>query len=465
MSKATLLYGDEVLLNEYNERVSKKLNAKSSKTEGKCSKTVGVNRGINQMNVDIETYDPFNSYLGMYCAAGAQFHVKKQFYRLVSLLLSHLGMIFNIRCPTPYQIISELLTRGIISETVSRDMRECLSFANQKRLTTYFANNGQKELLSPVPQHADPTQQSPGAGGLQNVDQDILVRFLSKNYDIYRRCKEFSSKCILQDIIDTSIFRNVPVSFSNEIPLGIYYFRLQNFREALKYFEQQPKFGPHYVESLILQGKIYVQFGEYDTSIKCFEEALQLCHQNELNADVLKVYNNLANALFQVGKYEEAIGRLKEAIDKHSKIFGEKTPAIILMNLLTNLGYAYHLHADLNFALETLQEAQAMQEELTNVPDWLVASLNINMAHTLSELDQYAQSIEHIEKGLQHSQKEFGKDNLSIFWAETYYCAGDIYHRCNLNDKAESFFKRSLELYQRIAGDDPQSGKNTSPHA
>ena len=223
----------------------------------------------------------------LHCTAGAQFHVKKQFYRLISLLLSHLGMIFNIRCPSPWQIISELLDRGIISFSESLDMRECLSFANEIRLRTYFANNGQKELLSPVPQYADRTQQSPGAGGFQNVDQDILVHFLSKNYNIHRQCKEFSMKCISEGKIDSSIFRNAPDSFSNVVPLGIYYFRLQNFHEALKSFNRQPKCGPHYIESLLLKGKIHVMFGEYDTSIKCFEEALQLCHQNELNADRL----------------------------------------------------------------------------------------------------------------------------------------------------------------------------------
>ena len=48
------------------------------------------------------------------------------------------------------------------------------------------------------------------------------------------------------------------------------------------------------------------------------------------------------------------------------------------MNLLTNLGRAYHGHADLNLALETLKKAQEMHEELRNVPDWLKASLNID---------------------------------------------------------------------------------------
>jgi tetratricopeptide (TPR) repeat protein len=103
-----------------------------------------------------------------------------------------------------------------------------------------------------------------------------------------------------------------------------------------------------------------------------------------------------------------------------------------------------------------------MQKELKNVPDALVAFLNMIMAVTLSELGQYAESIEYIEKALQLSYQIFGKDNLSINLAETYNVAGKVYGRCNRKDEAVSFFRRSVELYERIVGDNPHPGMITT---
>jgi tetratricopeptide (TPR) repeat protein len=454
LSKAALLYGDDVLLNEYNERVREKLSAESSKTGENWAKTVGVIRGMQQMELDIQMYDPFNTYMGINSAAGAYFDAKNQFYRLISLLLSDLGMIFNIKCPSPWQIISELFTREIISKSQSVDMRKCLSFANEIRLKTYFANNGQKELISPLSQYANPTQQSVDAAVFQDVDQNVLVNFLNTSYHLHRQCKQFST--------NGSIFCEKPASFSNAFLLGIHYYRLQNFREALNWVKSVSKDNPYYVHCLVAQGHIYFESGEYDKSIKCFEEALEMDYQNESSADVPKLYNGLANALLKVGEHEMAIDRTEEAINKHNEIFGKKSQDSSLIILWVDLGNIYHSLQRFDLALQAFNKAQEIEKELTSVPDMFVACIYINLAVTLSELDQQEKSIKCIEKGLQLSQKVLGKDNLSIFLAEHYTIAGRVYHRCKQEDDAVRFFERSLELYECIVGNYPHPGKYTT---
>ena len=64
MSRPALLYGNEALLNNYNELVTEKLNAKSLKTSVFSEKssetcTVGVVRGMEQMLIDIERHGRF----------------------------------------------------------------------------------------------------------------------------------------------------------------------------------------------------------------------------------------------------------------------------------------------------------------------------------------------------------------------------------------------------------------------
>ena len=107
MLRVTLLYGEQDLLNEYNKYVAEKLNEKSPGTMRKSNLTAGSTRGIQQMKEDIDTYNPHNSYLRS--PSGVLFDTKKDFYRLISLLLTDLGLVYSIRSPSPWQVISELL--------------------------------------------------------------------------------------------------------------------------------------------------------------------------------------------------------------------------------------------------------------------------------------------------------------------------------------------------------------------
>ena len=104
MSRIAPLYGDHDVVNEYNERVAEKLNTTSSAVEGRSSTTVGLNRGIQQLLHDITIYNPYDSCLGTYSYTGALFDAKKEFYRLISLLLSDLGLIFGIS-PNQFDIL------------------------------------------------------------------------------------------------------------------------------------------------------------------------------------------------------------------------------------------------------------------------------------------------------------------------------------------------------------------------
>jgi tetratricopeptide (TPR) repeat protein len=458
MSRAVLLYGDQALLDEYNERVAEKLNTKSSVINGKSTTTVGFTRGIQVMMLDVETYHPMNSYLGEYCYIGALFDAKKQFYRLISLLLSDLGLIFNTRSPSPWQVISELQTRGIIRDSECVDIKVCLSIANEIRLKTYFANNGQKELFSPVSQNTNTVEQSADVPIFRDFNEDILVHLLSISNDICSRCREFCSKYIEQDNIDVSLFQNPSLGYSKAMRLGYLYFRLQNLHKALEWMQSESKDS---LNSLHGQAFVYCESEEYDKSIECFEEALQLHYQNEevSNLDVVKCINGLAVALVQTGKHKMATVRLKEAIRKHNEMYGEGSQTIALISLLLNLGFCYHQLGDHDLAVKTFKEVQELEKRLTNVPDQEMIHLNLNMAVSLSDLEQHEQSLKYLERALQLSHMAFGKHALSVRLAQIYDVAANVYGRCNLDNEAVSFFKRSLNLFHHVFGDKPHPGK------
>ena len=460
MSRTSFLYGDPALLDEYNERVGEKLNIKKS-SEGKTARTIGFIRGIHQMMVDIKTFHPNDSYLGAHCAAGGIFDAKRQFYRLISLLLSDLGLILNIRSSSPWQLISELLSQEIIDKSECANIKVCLSIANEMRLKTYFGNNGQKEVFSPFPEYlsdATPSTDDPIFG---DFDEDVVVRLLSTSNDVCKRCLDFALKYFEQDEVDTSILQKPFFSSSKPYLMSTLYVRLQNFPKALEWMELESKDCLNYSISLNDKGLIYNEFGEYEKSVECFENALEEHYKNEGNSslDVLSCKNNIASMLIQMGKYEEARIKLEEAIEKHSEMYCEGSQKLNVHRLVLNLGRTYHECGDMKSAIEAYQKAEEMQSKLTGVPDMRVIHLNLYFAMSLSEFGEHVKSMEYIKKALQLGHKVFGEHNLSIRLAEIYVFAGIVYERCHLEDEALSFLKRSLKLLQLLMGDKPHPGK------
>ncbi len=427
---------------------------------GKSNETAGFIRGIEQMMHDIQTYNPNNSYLNPFCGSGAQFHAKKEFYRLISLLISDLGMIFGIRSSSPWEVISELQTR-VIGESETTNIKVCLSIANETRLKTYFASDRQGELLSPVPRHANTKEKCPlDAPFYPNFDEDIVVRALSTSFDMRQRCHDFCLRYYQMDEIDISILCSPSFQFSKAYLRGQLYCRLQNFPKALEWMKLVSKDSPDYPRSLNGQGVIHLQCGEYEKSVECLERALEVRYQKEemSNLDVLTSVNNLAAALISVEQYEKAKIRLEEAISKHNKIYGEASPTVILCPLLRHLGLVYGQLGDERLATETFRKVEKIQNTLKGVPDMEMITQNLFMALSFSKLDQYSQALDYLKRALQLGNKVFGKDNLSSELANIYYNAGIVYENCNMNNEALAWYERSLELFQLVFGDNFQIG-------
>ena len=460
MSRAALLYGEESLLDEYNERVAEKLNAKSTGKPGKSTQTVGFMRGIEQILYDVHIYNPWASCLGRgQFNLGGLLDAKKQFYRFISLLLSNLGQIFGIRCPSPWHVISELQTAGILSEAVSTSFKVCLSISNEIRLKTYFAHNGQNELFSPVSNDAD-------VDPFRDFGEDVVIRLVSTSDYIGDRCFDFCVKYFREDQIDMSVFQNLSAIFSNAVSVGYLYYRLQNFAKALEWFKSEPEDCPEYAKSLVGRGAVHWELGEVERSVECYENALQVNRNaNGQDRDVSKLgvvvcLNALANNQTDGGNYEAAITMLKEAIGKYHEIFGEEIFTRILGNLKQNLGYVYNIHGDTGVALVTFREVRVIQKALPNVPVGDAIQLNLNMAWLYSKFKDVEQSLEHIDLALQDGRKAFGEHNLSIGWAQICNAAGVVYDRLSLDEKAECMFKRSLDTYRSVHGDSPHRGMN-----
>ena len=346
MSRVALLYGEQALLDEYNNHVTKKLQSvdftqeigqmhisnNSFNTLPKSSLSVGFTRGICQLIEDTATYHPFD-FLGK-IPAGGLFHTKKHFYLLISLLLTDLGLVFDIRSPSPWQVISELQNQDIFSESDSANLKVCLSIANEIRLKAYFANCGQKELFSPLLQGPDTTQQSTDDPIFRDFDEDTLVRLLSTSYDMHRRCHEFCFKYARQRKVDARILRN-PFFPSKALVMSTLYSRLQNFPKALECLKSISKNSPDYDQCLRVRGQHHMLKKDWKKAIECFETGLEY---SQSPSNSLSFHLNLATCLIKRFQFKKAKIKLEESMKLHDEIYGEGSETEILSCLMIDLG-------------------------------------------------------------------------------------------------------------------------------
>ena len=454
MSRVTLLYGEQALLDEYNHRVAEKLNEKSPETRRKSASSVGFIRGIRQMMEDIKTYDPFNSYLES--PDGSLFDTKKHFYRLISLLLTDLGMVFDIRSPSPWRVISELQNRDIIGESDRANLKVCLSIANEVRLETYFANGGQKELFCPLPQSPDTPEQSTNDPIFRNLDEDTLVCLLITSYDIHRRCRKFCSKYFQQDEVDASILRNPSVSFPMALIKERLYSRLQNYDKASECLKSISKDSPEYDLRLNAQAYYHKYNREWEKAIECYESILKYSKDQITH---IYCHRDLANLLMQCLQFEKAKYNLEKAMKLHDERFGEGSETILLRDLTLELGTLFYFLEDMQSAIQMFQRVDQMQKRTTRCTDIDMIHLNIHMALSYSRLGQDVRSLDYLERALCLSHKAFGEHTLISELLKIYQHAGVVYTNCARYDEALSMLEQSLKLAELLYGDTPHQGK------
>lgn len=100
-----------------------------------------------------------------------------------------------------------------------------------------------------------------------------------------------------------------------------------------------------------------------------------------------------------------------------------------------------------------------MQNKFVSVPNKIAIGLSLNMAWSLSKLDQLSRALEYMKRALQLGHQVYGKNNQSSELAEIFRIAGMVYENCGQNDEALSWFKRSLQLLQLVFRENLHPGK------
>ncbi|HET9053203.1 MAG TPA: tetratricopeptide repeat protein, partial [Cyclobacteriaceae bacterium] len=137
-----------------------------------------------------------------------------------------------------------------------------------------------------------------------------------------------------------------------------------DYGPAMKYFEESySQFAelndePRLVGSLNNLGNLYIDLQLYDKASEYLQRAHQL--SEKLGQPIADPVNNLGNVFFRQGNYQRAI----EYYQKAMEIENEENDRLGMLGTLTNIGIAFTKARQPGPAMQYLNEARAMANEL-----------------------------------------------------------------------------------------------------
>jgi serine/threonine protein kinase/tetratricopeptide (TPR) repeat protein len=168
------------------------------------------------------------------------------------------------------------------------------------------------------------------------------------------------------------------------------------------------------------KGDIYRQLSEIELSRECYQKLLSIAQSvNNLSGEAL-ANHNLALVALELGVYNDAVRKLKNALEEHTRL-GELR---LLAEAYCSLGYAYEQTGQLETAQEAYQSAIDYCERITHPTyQW---QAHYGLANTFSMYGLYDQAltqlssaqeiIAHLCKALPNSAnyEEFIRDKLKV---------------------------------------------------
>ena len=256
---------------------------------------------------------------------GIQQDVKREVYRLISLLVEQISKFFGLFGQSPWQSIKEMCERKILTVDGARNLLTALSITAELRLQCYQRHGMQKEALPTVPQLSVDAEKD----STQSSNISAIVR-------LYKSLMPMKM----------TFFQ----ALKNQVSVDV-----ESFMRTVLLQEN------FYDDSLYTRGIAYLRILQLPKALAC------LCSSkdNVDDASRVKILSLLAYCYRMVGKFQKVFECCREVQTLHSI-----RPEIVNSNdLFFALMSMMHTYMDLGL----YQEALKLQEEMTactSAPDF-----------------------------------------------------------------------------------------------
>lgn len=217
---------------------------------------------------------------------------------------------------------------------------------------------------------------------------------------------------------------------------------LGNFDEALRHIDRslpglrEVKDQTTEAFAVVAKGGIFHSLGQYDLSVACFRDALELCRDTGFDIGV-------ARSLAGLGSAYQALGLLSAALECHkdSYAIAEKSgQALGISRALTDLGQVYEGQGKIEEALRSHERALALREQGNYLqPQTTNLSHLGNIHYKLGNIDR---AKEYLHRGMAIAEEIGARPKVGDF----HRILSDLYEKSGDLSRALHHYK----AYERI---------------
>jgi tetratricopeptide (TPR) repeat protein len=197
----------------------------------------------------------------------------------------------------------------------------------------------------------------------------------------------------------------------------------------------------------VLLGSIKNRQGEYQKSIRFYQEALEIYEKTRpLNyRDLGNSYNHIGGVYSNMGDYLEALSSHQKALKIQQQSLPPNHPDLAVS--YNHIGRVYYNMDDYSKALSYCEKALAIQQQSLppNHPD--LGSCYNNIGSVYDEMGDYSTALFYYEKDLEISQKTLPPSHPYL--AVSYNNIGLVYYNMSDYSKALSYYEKALAIQQQ----------------
>ncbi|KAI8496175.1 hypothetical protein Bbelb_260160 [Branchiostoma belcheri] len=465
----TLIHGDPSLVQDYETLLHNIL----FQQVDQFGTTLGMRRATKNLLASLQE---FKTDLSGMLSAGKLFQVKKEIYRMPSILLSSLGLFFGIKEKSSWEIIQALQSKGVINVEAEHNLKFAVSIATQLRLRTYLSNMGQKDNISTLPKASlemsegwkgeEEEEVRPSAAIFGMESPAILFRFFETVLPLEesvgslfsgkftgKKSSEVTPSTLhprLESSLRTEEFYDS--SLKNRALVHMRLLQYQDAKACLEQYIAETDEGDA-LQSSILIGQVLYHLGDYKGAVTCFRNLTD--RRLSSKKDKISVVTFLGQAHHQNGNLQEASRCFEEAL-KELRKKGEPESDLSETELLNNLACALRSTGKYTEAISCFEEALAMdgggKKQREGNPR--VAVILNNMGDAYQTEGQYAKAIQCYVEALTIEQKIYGDNRAHPFMAATLHNLGSAYRDVGDFSAAMSAFQSSLQIKEIVFGKD-----------
>ncbi|XP_078621923.1 uncharacterized protein LOC144888060 [Branchiostoma floridae x Branchiostoma japonicum] len=421
----TLIHGDPALVEDYETLLHNILFQQADQS----GTTLGMRRATTNLPASLQE---FKTDLSGMLSAGKLFQVKKEIYRMPSILLSSLGLFFGIKEKSSWEIVQALRSKGVINAEAEHNLKMAVSIATQLRLQTYLSNMGQKDNISTLSkaswetsdgQKSDKNEAKPAPDIFGMESPAILFRFFQTVLPLEECMERLFPRKFIED--KSSTLEVKPNTLHPRTPI------------ALKREE-------FYDSSLKNRALVHMRLLQYQDAKACLEKHIAESDKG----DALQSRILIGQVLYHLGDYAGAVTCFQNLADQMTC---SRKDRIFITNFL---GQAHHQNGDLQGASrcfeEVLEELRKKEDQESDLSETVVLN---NLACALRSSGKNAEAISRFEEALSldggGKKQRQGNPRVAVILNNM----GDAYQTEGLYAKAVQCYTEALTIEQNIYGD------------